>query len=137
MQAAAASAVMLSVFGLGAGELILILTLVLILIGARKLPDIARGFGRGICEFRKATREVTDEMDEAASEAGRSLGGIYGKPAAEALTPDNHIAELYDPAAPQDKSRSRGRWLVAGFVNICRLLRRFVRLICGHSRYGT
>jgi sec-independent protein translocase protein TatA len=47
---------------LGGGEIILILALVLILFGAKKLPELARGMGQGIKEFKKATREVTDEI---------------------------------------------------------------------------
>ena len=80
-------------------ELILIIAVVMILFGAKNLPAISRGIGRGIFEFRKASRDVRDEMDEAAEDAGRSVGGIYGKHAAQAITPDNQVAELYDPAA--------------------------------------
>ena len=82
----------------GWGEMILILALVLILFGAKLLPEIGRGLRLGVREFRKATREVRGGLDKDASDAGESLGGIYGKPAAEALTPDNQTAELYDPA---------------------------------------
>ena len=53
---------MLGLFNLGGGEIILILALVLILFGARKLPELAKGLGQGIKEFKKATREVTDEV---------------------------------------------------------------------------
>jgi sec-independent protein translocase protein TatA len=133
MQAVAASAVMLALFNLGGGELILIIALVLILLGARKLPDLARGLGRGIFEFRRATRQVTDEIDEATSEAGRSVGGIYGKPAAEALTLDNEVAELYDPAVLRDGAKLRKPWKVTWFLKLCAWIRRFVRAICGVS----
>ncbi len=44
-------------------------------------------------------------MDEEASDAGRSVGGIYGKSAAQALTPDNQVAELYNPAVLEEKSQ--------------------------------
>ena len=52
-------------FNLGGGEIILILALVLILFGARKLPELAKGLGQGIKEFKKATRDITDELDSA------------------------------------------------------------------------
>ena len=52
----------LALFNLGGGEIILILALILILFGARKLPELAKGLGQGIKEFKKATREVTDEI---------------------------------------------------------------------------
>jgi sec-independent protein translocase protein TatA len=51
-----------AIFNLGGGEIILILALILILFGARKLPELAKGLGQGIKEFKKATREVTDEI---------------------------------------------------------------------------
>ncbi len=54
---------------LGGGEIILILALVLILFGAKKLPELARGMGQGIKEFKKATREVTEEIQNSTNEA--------------------------------------------------------------------
>lgn len=50
---------------LGGWEIILILAVVLILFGAKKLPELAKGLGTGIKEFKKATREVTDELSNA------------------------------------------------------------------------
>ena len=52
----------LALFNLGGSELILILALVIIMFGAKKLPELARGMGQGIKEFKKATKEVSDEM---------------------------------------------------------------------------
>lgn len=53
-------------FGIGMPELLLIMALALIVIGPKKLPDIARALGRGLAEFRRATEElkntVNDEM---------------------------------------------------------------------------
>jgi sec-independent protein translocase protein TatA len=60
--------VMFGLFNLGGGEIILILALVLILFGAKKLPELAKGLGTGIKEFKKATREVTDEIHSAMDE---------------------------------------------------------------------
>src|SRR6266576_3209691 len=58
---------MFGLFNLGGGEIILILALILILFGAKKLPELAKGLGQGIKEFKKATKEVTDEIQSAAS----------------------------------------------------------------------
>src|SRR5713101_1554115 len=133
MQAVAETLVMLALFNLRGGEIILILLLVLILFGSRKLPELGRGLRRGIVEFREATKQVTDEIDEAATEAGRSVGGIYGKAAAQALTPDNQVAELYDPRRPQDQTqpRKRGKRMIQGFMRLWWRIRRFVRTIRG------
>ena len=59
---------MFGLFNLGGGEIILILALILILFGARKLPELAKGLGQGIKEFKKATKEVTDEVQSAMDE---------------------------------------------------------------------
>jgi sec-independent protein translocase protein TatA len=58
----------LAAFGLGGWEIVLILAVVLILFGAKKLPELAKGLGSGIKEFKKATREVTDEIHNAADD---------------------------------------------------------------------
>ena len=47
---------------LGYPEVLGILVVVLILFGAKKLPELARGLGSGIKEFKKATREVQDDL---------------------------------------------------------------------------
>jgi sec-independent protein translocase protein TatA len=52
----------------GGWEIVLILAVVLLLFGAKKLPDLAKGLGTGIKEFKKATREVTDEIQNAGTE---------------------------------------------------------------------
>src|SRR5213594_301045 len=49
----------------GGWEIVLILGVILILFGAKKLPELAQGLGKGIKEFKKATREVTDEIQSA------------------------------------------------------------------------
>jgi sec-independent protein translocase protein TatA len=47
---------------LGTGEILLIMLFVLIFFGAKKIPDIAQGLGKGIREFRKAARDIQDEI---------------------------------------------------------------------------
>jgi sec-independent protein translocase protein TatA len=49
-------------FGLGAQELLLILLVILLLFGAKKIPEIARGLGKGMSEFKRAMRETQDEI---------------------------------------------------------------------------
>ncbi len=49
-------------FGLGPQEIILILLVVLLLFGAKKIPEVARGLGKGIREFKKAAKEIEDEV---------------------------------------------------------------------------
>jgi sec-independent protein translocase protein TatA len=50
-------------FGLGVQELILIFVIIMVLFGAKKLPEMGRGLGKGIREFKRATEQATDEDD--------------------------------------------------------------------------
>ena len=56
---------------LGTGEIIAILVVVLLLFGARKVPELMRGMGQGIKEFKKASREVQDEVERSLDEPPR------------------------------------------------------------------
>ncbi len=49
---------------LGGPEIFLIVLFVLIFFGAKKIPELARGLGRGIREFKDATKEIKDEIEE-------------------------------------------------------------------------
>jgi sec-independent protein translocase protein TatA len=53
---------------LGGWEWIIVILAVLLLFGAKKIPELAKGLGTGIKEFKKATREVTDEIQSAATD---------------------------------------------------------------------
>ena len=53
---------------LGAPEIILILAIVLILFGGKKLPEFAKGLGKGLREFKKATKEIKDEIESSTEE---------------------------------------------------------------------
>ena len=48
---------------LGGWEIVLILAVVLILFGAMKLPELAKGLGSGIKEFKKLIREAVEETE--------------------------------------------------------------------------
>ena len=54
-------------------EWIYILIIILLLFGAKKLPELARGLGLGIKEFKKAAKEVTDEVENPSDD--KSSGG--------------------------------------------------------------
>jgi sec-independent protein translocase protein TatA len=49
---------------LGTGEIILILLIVLIFFGAKKIPELAQGLGKGLREFRKAARDIQDDIEK-------------------------------------------------------------------------
>jgi len=66
-----ASQVILFLGGLGTPELILILLVVLLMFGAKKIPDLARGMGRGIREFKDASREIKREIETDPTDANK------------------------------------------------------------------
>ena len=45
-------------------EIFIIMVIALILFGAKKIPDIAKGLGKGMREFRKATDDIKKEFNE-------------------------------------------------------------------------
>ena len=51
-------------FSLGGPEVFIVLFAILLLFGAKKIPELARGMGRGIIEFKDATKEIKDEIEE-------------------------------------------------------------------------
>ena len=53
---------------LGPWEIVLIILFVIILFGGKKLPELARGLGLGLKEFKKATREIKDEVQNASKD---------------------------------------------------------------------
>lgn len=50
----------------GGWELMVIVLVVILLFGAKKIPELARGLGKGIREFKDATKEIKDEIEEGA-----------------------------------------------------------------------
>ena len=74
-------------FGIGPTELIVILVIALLVLGPKRLPDLARSLGRGLAEFRRATSDVTSELDNArvmleeeARDAARKSDEAISKP---------------------------------------------------------
>ena len=56
---------------LGAGEIILIVLVVLLLFGAKKIPELARGIGKGMSEFKKGLKDVESEIKSADNDVKR------------------------------------------------------------------
>ena len=60
-------------FGIGMPELLLILALALIVLGPKRLPDIAKALGRGLAEFRRATDELKNTINEESQSREREI----------------------------------------------------------------
>ena len=50
-------------FGMGHWEILIIFVVILLIIGAKRIPEMAQGLGKGIREFRTAMRDVQEEID--------------------------------------------------------------------------
>ncbi len=50
-------------FGLGPGEMLMALVAILLLFGAKRIPEIAGSFGKGIREFKKNMTDVQKEIE--------------------------------------------------------------------------
>ena len=82
----------LAVLGMGGGEMVLVFAAILVLFGAKKIPEFAKGLGQGIKEFKKASREVTDEFNNVSNEAPASQPPTKLSPSPTAAT------EIHPPA---------------------------------------
>lgn len=55
----------LAMFGLGGQEMILVFFIILLLFGAKKLPQLAKGIGKSMGEFKKAREDFENEISRA------------------------------------------------------------------------
>ncbi len=54
--------------GIGVPEVLIVLLVVLLFFGAKRIPELARGIGQGINEFRKASDEIKKEIEKGEKE---------------------------------------------------------------------
>ena len=54
---------MITLWALGTGEIILIALVVLLIFGGKKIPELMRGLGKGVSQFKKGVKEVDDEIN--------------------------------------------------------------------------
>ena len=81
---------------LGLPEIIGILVIVLVLFGAKKLPELAKGLGSGIKEFKKASREVQDDFQRVIDEEPPP------PPPRKPTPPADSVAKSPAPEPPKD-----------------------------------
>ena len=74
---------------IGGSELILIMVVILIFFGANKIPELARGLGKGIREFKDASSEIRNEFERAGQTPPQSAvqpePGLQPQPAQPSL----------------------------------------------------
>ncbi|XKL48686.1 twin-arginine translocase TatA/TatE family subunit [Akkermansia sp. BCRC 18949] len=95
----------LAIFGLGTPEIIAILVIVFLLFGAKKLPDLARGLGKSLGEFKKAKSEFEEELLKTEKEtvSDASASKPESRPSPELSQPIDVEAETPAETKPEDK----------------------------------
>jgi sec-independent protein translocase protein TatA len=58
---------------LGPWEIVLIILVIILIFGGKKIPELARGLGKGLHEFKKTTREIKDEVDTVTEDVKSSV----------------------------------------------------------------
>ena len=63
-----------TILSLGGGEMLLVFLVFLLLFGANKMPELAKGLGKGLKEFKRATDDIKRELSD--STGGINTGNI-------------------------------------------------------------
>ena len=89
-------------FNLGPMELAIILVLALLVFGPKKLPEIGKGVGQAMREFKRASRDLMDSFNESLDDRPRPVTDTYASPsAAEPVYP-------YEPISGSPSSEEPG-----------------------------
>ncbi len=54
------NSILIGIFGLGGSEMIIVLVIVLLLFGGKKIPELMKGLGKGVKEFKDASKGVDE-----------------------------------------------------------------------------
>lgn len=97
---------------IGMPELIIILVIALIIFGPRKLPELGRSLGRSIGEFKKASNELRNTLDEEIRieeqrDQRAAMRAEQDSAVAAAATPPSATPPPVTPAAPDDDTVTR------------------------------
>lgn len=88
--------------GVGGPELLMIMVIVLMLFGGKKLPELAKGLGKSMREFKKATSGVEEEFKRAMEEEPERPRIAPAKTTSTEITTPTEIAAKVTPATPAD-----------------------------------
>lgn len=87
---------------IGPMEILVVFLLILLLFGAKRIPEMAQGMGKGIKEFKKAMRDVQEEVDVSATST-RSPNTIAPTPPANQVPHQAQAAPAAAPVAAEKK----------------------------------
>lgn len=60
-------------FNLGGGEIFVVLLFVLMFFGSKRIPEVARGLGRGIRQFKDATNDIQRDITDSVNDVKRTI----------------------------------------------------------------
>lgn len=89
--------------GIGGGELIVIVLIILLLFGSDKIPEIARGLGKGMNEFKRATDEIKREITAETDQISNSLVAPKSEGIREMRELKNSVATNFDDITNNQK----------------------------------
>jgi sec-independent protein translocase protein TatA len=64
---------MLLFFNLGGGEIFIVLMVILLFFGSKRIPEFARGLGKGIKHFRNATNEIQRDITDSVNDVKKQI----------------------------------------------------------------
>jgi TatA/E family protein of Tat protein translocase len=77
-------------FNLGMPELLVILGVALLVLGPKRLPELARALGKGLAEFKRATHDLHQTLDEPGEPGEIDQPEEKPQPEATLKDPDDH-----------------------------------------------
>jgi len=96
-------------FGIGVPELLVIMVIALIVLGPKRLPEVAKSLGKAFAEFRRATSDLSEELNDAkraleeevrmAERQARTIPSPVSQPEPQSQDP---------PPVPEKKETSSG-----------------------------
>ena len=91
-------------FGIGMPELIVIFIIALIVIGPKKLPDLARSLGKGLAEFRRASEDFKQNVNDEVKAHEEKPAEVTAKEAAAA---EQQYTGAQEPATEPEKEPAK------------------------------
>ena len=76
---------------IGMTEILVIMVIILLLFGAKRIPEIAGSFGKGITEFKRNVGDAQRSITEPPRDETRTIAGAPPTPAAAPLTPEEEV----------------------------------------------
>ena len=93
-------------FGIGAQELIIILVVALVVFGPKRLPELARSLGRGLAEFRRASNDLRQTLNQEPPPPTPASEETPGPPSLTAGSAPEEGAGAEDATPPESDLKS-------------------------------